>query len=75
MDIVVLVDHRVKIKESKNIDKYLDLARELKKTWNTRVTVIPVVLKTTLKGLEKVGVIKDQLENRDQWDHTIVKFS
>ena len=27
----ILVDHRVKIKESKKRDKYLDLARELKK--------------------------------------------
>ena len=26
------------------IDKYLDLARELKKLWKMRVTVIPVVL-------------------------------
>ena len=31
-DFVVLADHRVKLKESKKKDKYLDLARELKKT-------------------------------------------
>ena len=31
------VDHRVKIKES-------DLARELKKLWNMKVTVIPIVV-------------------------------
>ena len=30
--IYYLVDHRVKIKESEKINKYLDLARELKKT-------------------------------------------
>ena len=31
MSFVVLADHRVKIKESEKIDKYLDFARELKK--------------------------------------------
>ena len=30
MDFAVSVDHRRKIKETENIDKYLDLARELK---------------------------------------------
>ena len=29
----VRTDHRVKIKENKKRDKYLELARELKKTW------------------------------------------
>ena len=32
MDFAVPADHRVKLKESKKKDKYLDLARELKKT-------------------------------------------
>ena len=31
MDFVILTYHRLKIKESKKRDKYLDLARELKK--------------------------------------------
>ena len=43
MDFAVPVDHRVKLKESENIDKYLDLARELKKLWNMKVTVIIVI--------------------------------
>ena len=30
LDFVILADHKVKIKESKKIDKYLDFARELK---------------------------------------------
>ena len=33
----------IKLKENEKSDKYLDLARELKKTWNSKVTVIPVV--------------------------------
>ena len=46
MDFTVLVDHRVKIKERKKIDKYLDFASELKKikNWNKKVTLIPFVV-------------------------------
>ena len=49
MDFGIQPDHRVKIKESEKIDKYLDLARE-------QVTVIPIViddLRTVPKGPEK----------------------
>ena len=44
----------VKLKESEKRGKYLDLARELKKLWNMKVMVIPVVigvLGTVTKGL------------------------
>ena len=54
MDFAVLANHRVKLKESKKNDKYLDLARELKKLWNMKVTIIPIVidaLGTVTKGL------------------------
>ena len=32
---------RVKLKESEKKDKYMDFARELKKLWNMKVTIIP----------------------------------
>ena len=54
MNFTVLADHRVKLKESEKRDKYLDLARELKKLWNMYVTIIPIVigaLGTVTKGL------------------------
>ena len=41
-------------KESEKKDKYLDLARELKKLWNMQVTIIPIVISvfgTVTKGL------------------------
>ena len=44
------------MKESEKIDKYLDLARELKKLWNMKVKVVPIVigaLGTIPKALEK----------------------
>ena len=40
----VLTDHRIKLKECEKKDKYLDLARELKKLWNMQVTIIPIVI-------------------------------
>ena len=54
-------------------DKYLDLARELKKLWNTKVTIVPIVIgalgtitKGLLKGLEdlKVGRRVETIEMR-----------
>ena len=51
------------MKENKTIDKYLDLTRELKKLWNMKVTVIPVVvgvLGIISKGFrKKTGEIGD----------------
>ena len=43
MDFAVSADHRVKIKESEKRDKYFDLARELRKLYNIKETVIPIV--------------------------------
>ena len=34
VDFAVPADHRINLKESEKKDKYLDLARELKKLWN-----------------------------------------
>ena len=50
------MDHRTNLKESEKKDKYLDLARELKKLWNMKVTIVPIVigaLGTITKGLLK----------------------
>ena len=59
VDFAVPADHRINLKESKKKDKYLDLARELKKLWNLKETIVPIVIgalgtitKGLLKGLE-----------------------
>ena len=59
----VPVDHRIKLKECEKIDKYLDLASELKKLWNMKVAIIPIVIgafcrvtKGLLKGLKDLDV-------------------
>ena len=78
MDFAVLKDDRVKIKERERRDKYLYLARELKKVWNIRVTVIPIaigVLGMILKGLgKKIGGIGNQKKNRDIPVYSIVEI-
>ena len=51
------------MKECEKKDKYLDLARELKKVWHMQETIIPIVIgafgtvtKGLLKGLEALEV-------------------
>ena len=44
VDFAVSVDHRIKLKENERKDKYLDLAEGLKKQWNMKVTIIPIVI-------------------------------
>ena len=58
-----MADHRIKLKECEKKDKYPDLARKLKKLWNMKVTIIPIVIgafgtvtKGLLKGLEDLEV-------------------
>ena len=56
MHLAVPTDHRVKFKENEKRDKYLDLARELKKLWNMKVSIILIVtdaLGTVTEGLVK----------------------
>ena len=57
------MDHRISLKESEKKDKYLTLARELKKLWNRKITIVPIVIdalgtvtKGLLKGLEDLEV-------------------
>ena len=63
VDFAVPADHRIKLKECEKQDKYIDLARELKKLWNMKVTIIPIVIgafgtvtKGLLKGLDDLEV-------------------
>ena len=63
MDFAVLADHRIKLKEREMKDKYFDLACELKKLSNMKVTIIPIgigafgtVTKGLLKWLEDLKV-------------------
>ena len=57
VDFAIQADHRIKLKEYEKM--YLDLVRELKKLWDMKVTIVPIVIsafdtitKELLKGLE-----------------------
>ena len=63
VDFAVLVDHWVKFKESKKKNKYINLAWELKKLWNMKVTIIKIVIgalgkvtKGLIWGLEELEI-------------------
>ena len=67
MDFAVRADYRIKLKESEKKDKYLDLARELKKNMehggDNYTNCIPIIIgafgtvtKGLLKGLEDLEV-------------------
>ena len=54
VDFAVPAGQRIKLKECEKKDKYLDLARELKKLWNMKVTIISIVIgafDTVSKGI------------------------
>ena len=67
VDFSAPVDLRVKFKESeKKILKYLDLAKEMKKLWNMKVTFIPLVIgafvtvtRGLIQGLEEMKIRGD----------------
>ena len=63
VNFAVPTDHGIKVKECEKKDKYIVLARELKKLWDMQVTIIPIVIgafgtvtKGLLKGLEDLEV-------------------
>ena len=63
VNFAVLANHRVKLKVCEKRDKYLDLARELKKLWNMNLMIIPIVIgalgtvtKELVQGLEDLEV-------------------
>ena len=70
MEFDVPADHRVKFKENEKKDKYL--VRELKKMWNIKVMIIPIVigvLGTVNKGLVQ-GLEDLEIRGRVEIIHT-----
>ena len=44
IDVVIPEDGRVRAKEDEKVEKYQDLAREVRKMWEVRTKVIPIVV-------------------------------
>ena len=57
-----------KWKESEKKDKYLDLAKELKKLWNMKMTIIPVAIGTLGTVTKRLIQALEDLEVRGQMD-------
>ena len=56
VDFAVPADHRIKLTEFEKKEKYLNLARELKKLWNMKLAFVPIAtgaFGTVTKGLLK----------------------
>ena len=66
VDFAVSADHGIKLKEGEKKDKYMDLAKELKKLWNMKVTIIPIVIGAF--GTVTIGLLKglEELEYKDE---------
>ena len=63
MNFALPTDYRIKLKKGEKRDKYQDLPRELKKLWNIKVRVIPIVFeaidrvtKGLVQGLEEFEI-------------------
>ena len=63
IDFAIPLDSNVNVKEMEKIGKYQDLARELKRIWNLKTQIIPVVIgalgtipKTLVQWLECIGI-------------------
>ena len=75
MDIVVLTDHGVKIKEIKKIYEYLDLARVLKKLEQKGDTNNSWHARNSPQGTGKMTVgIGNQRKNQDHPDYSFVEI-
>ena len=51
------MNHKINLKEREKKNKYLDLAWELKKLWNMKVTIVPIVI--SVLGTITKGLLKD----------------
>ena len=55
MYFAVLADHRIKLKDIDNRDKYFDFARELKEPCDMRVTEIQIEINALCTNPQEIG--------------------
>ena len=66
IDFTVPGDRTVKIKENEKRDKFLDLALELRRLWNIKGTVIPIVT-DALQTISKILLKQmEEFENEER---------
>ena len=64
MEFTVPADHRIKLKENEKKNHYLDLAKELEKLWNMRMTVIPIVISAVCMAIKGLLKVQEELQIR-----------
>ena len=74
VDFDVPADHGVKLKDSEKRDKYLYLARELRKLWNMNVMVIPIAVGALGTIPKETGRLTNPSTSRDNPECSITKI-
>ena len=67
-DFAIPADHGIKIKGSKNLNEYLDFARELKMLWDIKVTVMRLIVGTFRTILTNMEKRLREMKIRNIWD-------
>ena len=64
----------MKLKEGEKMDKYLDIAREMKKLRNMKVTVMPIVIGTLCTITNGHGGLGNKSTSGDHPNYSIVEI-
>ena len=75
VDFAVPADDRINLKESEKKDKYLDLARELKRLWNMKVTIVPIVIGAFGTITKRPGGLGSWRTNTDSPNNSVTENS
>ena len=65
MDFAILMDHHVKEKEVEKIDKYMDLAAEIRRQFRVKAVIVPIVLAALGTVPAKLSKSLEKLEIED----------
>ena len=65
VDYAIPVDHHVKEKEEEKIDKYMDLAAEVRRQFRVKTVIVPIVLGALGAVPEKLSESLEKLEIED----------
>ena len=65
MDFAILMDHHVKEKEVEKIDKYMDLAAEIRRQFRVKAVIVPIVLGALGTVPAKLSKSLEKLEIED----------
>ena len=65
MDFAILMDHHVKEKEVEKIDKYMDLAAEIRRQLRVKAVIVPIVLGALGTVPAKLSKSLEKLEIED----------